>query len=1286
MIKILHSGDWHIGRYNGPEKDGENARYLDICACLDELVEKAREEQPDYTIIAGDVFHAARTWSDRGLQEVEEAVKIIRELAGISEVVVMRGTPNHDGSRHFDMLKTAFMADSLITDSRVRIVTEPELLSYEKDGEKVQIACVPGFERGFYRAKHPGLAKEEENAVFTEAVEDIIKGLKAQCDPNAMTVLVSHFTIAGCNMESGQTAAFFAQFDPIVYPSTLQTADFDLVCFGHIHRPQQVEGSRNTFYCGAISQLNFNDEGQERGFYIHEIDNKAVKSEFKKLAGREFYTIRMYDEAVESFITDPLSIPEPIKENAKDKVVRVLYDCTDEHNKAFNHALYESQLYSAGAFFVQEITPQKITVTVNRAGLEAEDSPEDNLTAYLTEKEISPERLADIIEIARPIIAEATEKATVEHETGAFVPEEIEVKNYRNYKDETFSFKDIKFCTINGQNGVGKSSLFMDAMADALYEQPREGELSGWIRNAEDAKSGSIKFTFKLGEKTYRVTRTRQKSGHPTLNLSELVEGEWQDRSKEKVADTQAEIVNTIGMDSMTFKACALIMQDQYGIFLQADKEARMNILGNILGLGVYGDMEDMAAEKLTDTKREIRLNEEQEKTLMDGAPDETELDAKIRETTERIEKLKADATEKEKAIDSLKVALNTQREAAERAVKINGRIATLTANKATKEASKTAQVAIITAAEMILAEEDRIKEGITEHDRLVEEERGLVGAKATYDSFAAKKKETEARVSKALADLRETSARCAESLAKKTELDAILEKAAELEEKHARYTELTVKIADIEALEPAHREKEKAVQTAKDELKRIQSEHETKKAELTQQADALKGKVELLSNSGCPDIEKANCRFLKDALEAKEKLPQIETEIAEAEQRYQNASQNASDALRTAQSELDGDLYNLDELTALRSEMRTLSISENEYNGLGGKRAERQAVEEKLKDLEETKAKQETEKAEAETAFNEAAAALDEYADVNTKITEIQTKISAAKVWLEKEKQLPVQQEKKLAAAERIGELDTEITQIDAEIADAKAELEKEKAASAGSAEIEQRVTAAESEISTIEAEISAEGRNLGAYERDKKDLADRMEKIRDLQKINEGLGEKAAGYETLKTAFSQDGIPHNIVRSIIPVFEATATNILGQMSGGKMSVEIALEKTLKSDKKREKTTLDVIINDADTGRLPYMSRSGGERVKAALSVILALSEIKSGKAGIQLGFLFIDEAPFLDDEGTQAYVDALQTIQMRYQDKKIMAITHDNAFKARFPQSVTIYKDENGSHVLSD
>ena len=69
------------------------------------------------------------------------------------------------------------------------------------------------------------------------------------------------------------------------------------------------------------------------------------------------------------------------------------------------------------------------------------------------------------------------------------------------------------------------------------------------------------------------------------------------------------EIINILGMDSLTLRSCALIMQDQYGLFLQADKESRMNILGNILGLGIYGDMENIARNKATEINREIRQN-----------------------------------------------------------------------------------------------------------------------------------------------------------------------------------------------------------------------------------------------------------------------------------------------------------------------------------------------------------------------------------------------------------------------------------------------------------------------------------------------------------------------------------------------------------------------------------------------------------------------------------------------------------------------------------------------------
>ena len=37
MLKVLHTGDWHIGSFPGPEVGGQNARFQDICRCLDFL-------------------------------------------------------------------------------------------------------------------------------------------------------------------------------------------------------------------------------------------------------------------------------------------------------------------------------------------------------------------------------------------------------------------------------------------------------------------------------------------------------------------------------------------------------------------------------------------------------------------------------------------------------------------------------------------------------------------------------------------------------------------------------------------------------------------------------------------------------------------------------------------------------------------------------------------------------------------------------------------------------------------------------------------------------------------------------------------------------------------------------------------------------------------------------------------------------------------------------------------------------------------------------------------------
>lgn len=1280
-IRILHAGDLHIGSFPGPEVNGENARYRDICKCLDALVAGAEAAQPDMAVIAGDVFHQARVWSDRGLKENQTAVRFLRRLASVCPVVVMRGTPNHDSEEQFNMLEVAFEGDDSVS-----IVTSPGVRTYRSyTGKRVQIACLPGFDRGYYRAQHPGLSKEEENDVFTKAIEDMIIGLKAQCDKESPAVLVSHYTITGCNMESGQTA-FFSQFEPVVYPQTLQAAGYDLVCFGHIHRPQQLDGCRNTFYCGAISALNFNDEGQERGYYIHTIeDGGQVASEFFNLPTRQYQTIRLRDEDIAEIIGGALDISPEKLPDVKDKVVRVLYDCTDEHNKAFNHAVYENMLYAAGAFWVQEITPQKITITVDRRSMEAGDTPEDNLTAYLAEKELAPEKIGELVELARPIISEATEKATTERRTGLFVPVEIEVRNYRNYREETFSFADVQFCTINGENGVGKSSLFMDAMADALFEEPREGDLTGWICNDPDARSGAIKFTFKLGESLYRVTRTRQKSGKATLNISELVDGEWADRSKEKYKDTQAEIINIIGMDSLTFKACALIMQDQYGLFLQADKEARMNILGNILGLVIYTVMEDMTAERLTDANRKIRSLADKVEVITAGLPDRQELQEEIDRAAIRIEELKAAEQTMTAGVDSLKVALNTQLEAAERAMKINSRISTLVLNRATKQSAKTAQTAILAGAEAVLAAEPAVLAGVQHYNELVEREKEEIKAKATYDSLVARKDRLNERLRKAESEAAEASRKkAALTLAKIGPLQQTLAREQELAGKHAEYEAVKQQAAELEALAPVWKEKQATVQEAAKKVDELVRAREEEHRKCSDRYDVLRQKVALLADSGCPDVENAHCRFLADALAAKEELPEVEAKLNEYRTETSDTILDAQSVLTAARKELDEVLYTPERYEAICADLRALEPYEKEYGDLESVRNELKIITERQQELEQQAAEQTAEAERVKKELVDVTVQITGVEEANAMYEKLKADIDGSRIWLEKEKQLPVEREKKAAALARIAELETELGAIETEITESKAEQEKELTAAAGKEELQRQVDEAETKIHMVQAEAQELSMKLGGLKQRQEQAQEKLKQAAALQEQINAASVQAAGYDELKKAFSQDGIPHNIIRSIIPIFEATATNILGQMSGGKMSVEFVTEKVLKSNNKKEVTTLDIIINDCDTGRLPYMSRSGGERVKAALSVILALSEIKSSKAGVQLGFLFIDEPPFLDAQGVQAYCDALEAIQRRYGSLKIMAITHDPAMKSRFPQSVDVVKTPEGSKVI--
>lgn len=1277
-MKMLHTSDWHIGNYPGPEQNGVNLRGKDIYDCLQFMTDKAKAEQPDLIVISGDLFHAAKVWADRGLNETYNAINIIKELSEIAPVCVLRGTPNHDGDEQFKMMQEVFKDEEAIT-----IFDTPQAEVIRTKGGNINVAALPGFDRGVFRAKFPGLSKEEENQVFTEDLGKIVLSLKAMCDPAYPSILMSHYTVPGCNTESGQTQ-FLAQFEPVIVPEALDAAGFDLVALGHIHRPQQVPSCQNTYYSGAINAMNFNDEGQERGFWIHDIN--LGTHEFIITPSREFKTICMDNEDVSEFNAGNIDEvgTKLWRGDIDSKVVRVLYNCTDEANKALNKALLEKELYSDGAFWVQEITPEKITITANRNDLSEKNSPEDNLREYLLEKAVSDDKIVDIIEAARPIIAEASANSITALLTGLFMPVEIEVKNYRNYLEETFSFEDITFCTINGRNGVGKSSLFMDAILDCLYEEPREGDLTGWISNNEKARSGSIKFTFKIGDKTFRVTRTRAKSGKATLNLSEFIDGEWENRSMERMNDTQSEIVNILGMDSLTLRSCALIMQDQYGLFLQADKESRMNILGNILGLGIYGDMEDIAKDRATELNRQIRQYNDQVDKLASNLPDEEEIHNNIETANKSIEENNGKIKTFTDEADKLKLRLNSKLEAATRALKLTEGINTLNRKKADTEASRRSQEDILNNSNIILSQEETIMTGVEKYNTLLTQEKELITGKALYDTKQSECQKLATDIQTKQAEIAKLNTEKAGLESRKKPFEDKVSMESQLKAKQEQYIAEKAALSTLEEKSGEYIKLGNEISAAERNKAVLQSEYNSEYTRLTTEYKALKEKAAILENSGCIDKENAKCRFLIDAQEAKSKVIPFKEECQIWQTGHKAKLEEAQKQVDTLIEKRNALGYDQDAINSKRALVFSLEKASKEYEALLGYKDQIELINERIKAIEINIAELQDNldanirlKGEAEQQLSAMKEAADKY---NSLILEIET----AKTWLDKEKLLPVAREKKAIAEARIAELNKELTDIVAEIMTKQQELETENQTASGSDQLKAELSVLEETIKNYQDEIQRLSMNMGAYNKQLENLKESKIEISKLQKIVTELADKVAIYEELKKAFSQDGVPHNIIRSIVPMLEATANNILGQMSGGKMSMEFVTEKVLKSNNKKEVVTLDIIINENGIGRLPYLSKSGGERVKAALSAILALAEIKSSRAGIQLGMLFIDEPPFLDSAGIQAYCDALETIQSRYSGLKIMAITHDPTMKARFPQSIDIEKTDEGSKVV--
>jgi len=1267
MIKALHCGDIHLGDLNGPIRDGKNARREDTLDCMRAIVLTAEMEKPDITIIAGDLFNRSRVYADTALEDIEDAIKkfIVPLCRASGQAVLLFGTANHDNPRAFEVIRNTTMSET-----NLHIYTGPAIETLRTPAGEVQVMAMPGFDKGRLRVFMPDTDAETENQNATTLVNEIIMGLAAKADPDKPSILTAHYTVAGC--ESDNRQVFLAGQDVCILPPTIDAAGATLACLGHIHNPQRLQCRTPAFYCGSPNGLTFNDEGLRHGFWIHEIaDDRSVESRYVETPAREHHTMRLDQESIRAFI-ETGELPD-MDEKARDAIVRVRFDASPELEKQLNKAALQACLMKPetfGAFHVAEITRNETDEALTTDGAAAEDTPEAALHRYLETsrdggKELTEADIKRIEGLAAPIIRQADDGRDAGRHTGAFTPKRIEVTNYRSYSHAEFGFDEIRMAMVNGENGAGKSSLFMDAIADCLYEQSRDGAVGEWVRQGE--AKGSIIFEFEMGGTDWRVARTRTRS-KGTLSLQRRdAGGEWQNESDTTMPLTQKRIVQTIGMDCQTFCSIALIRQDAYGIFLEADADRRMEVLSTLLNLGVYTRAEEMAKARATEQRRalaslndrmEVLRKQIDERGLIEAELKECEAGQAMRaaqaksleseiQAAEREETLRQEmarqASEKEKEALSLKAqAEEKDRELAGREAEMRNESANAALLPKANEADRAVNEARAEL-ETLAEDESRLKALLAKEDLL----KGTIHT-AENDLALIKGKITAAQV----------------TIENRSQIE---EAVKEMEAIRAAREGLNPKIAE-------HAEASKAAADLKKEATELIAESRIRIGDLTRRIEGARKKTEMLTSSGCPIVDDATCEFLKDAKAAKAELEALEPQLAEMKRKDKASYEEIQARLKEAQARLDG-------LGDPMAESQALTERERKASVLATHAGRLEAAVATLGQLDSQKAEKESVLEKARTDLAEAEAEIAPLARKSLRAAELRETIK---------REEPTAKLKSQCAA---AEATVKALEVAVGILKKDAENRRHKADEAmlEALKMKERIPQPNGSLDRLRERKEAISKESEDAAKRIGNLQGRIEAIEDARDQWEAYkGEKAAAaralndYQTLAGAFGMDGIQYVIIRSIVPEIQDRANAILSAMTGGRMAVDFRTER--ENTSKKIVNTLDVWINSLSGGSRPYMSHSGGEKVKAALAVTLGLADVKARRAGVQLGMLWIDEPPFLDQDGTDAYADALAAMAARNPDMRILAISHDPQMKARFPQNITVAAGEGGSTVTAE
>ncbi len=848
------------------------------------------------------------------------------------------------------------------------------------------------------------------------------------------------------------------------------------------------------------------------------------------------------------------------------------------------------------------------------------------------------------------------------------------MRNFMPYRDNVppLYFNGIHTACISGDNGNGKSAL-VDAMTWALWGKTRNTSKSDdpLIYSGQDEME--VEFDFTVGEQGYRIIRKHARpkrrggAGKSLLDFQIAANGGFKSISADSISQTQQKIINILHMDYATFINSAFLRQGHADEFTRQPPTKRKEVLGNILGLAFYDELEQRAKELAKEQEAEGEQLESALEEISRELAQKPTYEAELEQAQTALAQVEKSLAEHETQLTGLKKEKEALENKKQQLTQLEEHIA------ATRRELERRQ-------QEVEQYQSRIKEHETVMVQRTEIEEG-------YGQLAEARQQNEALNQKLglLVKLKE----------KKSHLEMAVERAqANLITEHKLAQS---KIAELEATSQKLPQLKNELQQAQARLHQL-AEEETELGNKKQAGQELRTQINYLE-SGVAGLKEKIDEITKNidtlSTHAETKCPLCETELGEdglkrIQDNYAAERESKSKSLESTQTKLASKKKELEvlegEIAPLETRLNQDKASaQSQVSLLNQSISEVQAVDsqlnqarEKLGEVEQSLAGKAF-AAEEQQALAQVEGELDrldydspQHEQLRQRLTELE-KYESPKRKLEEADRLLAQEKE---AAAKAGEASRELSQrLEADTQKGQSLTKELEALPQITADLSQ----AESEHQTLTAE-QKQAQELMWGVKSKLERCSELElKKKEKEKLLGQASKEAKIYKELVQAFGKKGIQALIIEMALPEIEAEANRLLGRMTDNRMHVKMETQRQTRKGETVE--TLDINIAD-ELGTRNYEMFSGGEAFRIDFAVRIALSKLLARRAGAPLPTLIIDEGfGTQDSTGIEKLKEAINSIQDDFD--KILVITHMEELRDAFPSRINVVKTAQGSTV---